>query len=654
MIERPEDSIAQLPGPILITGAAGFVGSQILARFQSERMDVFGTTRSATSWRISAFQLRNMIETPSEPLLLDALERVQPKLILHLSANGAYSFQQDRDGIVQGNLNDLFVLTDWAEKNDASIIHAGTSSEYGWNSAGPAENSLTQPNSLYAITKLAASNWLQYRSRVAGLKSCVLRLYSVYGPGEDSSRLVPALIREGLRQKLPPFAASDVSRDYVYVEDVVDAFIKAGLLVSGQAYGKTYNIASGRRVAMSEVAEVAVKEFELQDSPNFGAVSRSWDLTEWFGNPSLAQAELGWCAETTFPEGLAKTRAWYTAVDHLKYLDPQEIPESTRGTAEIVPAISAVIACYRDAQAIPYMYERLCNTFEALDIGFEIIFVNDCSPDDSLAVIEEISRRDPRVVGVTHARNFGSQAAFLSGMRIATGDNVVLLDGDLQDPPELISEFWSRRQEGFDVVYGRRVDRDAPWFMRQAYKAFYRVFQYLAPFSIPRDAGDFSLMSRRVVEEISHMPERDLFIRAQRAYVGFPQVGVDYKRPERMFGRSTNSLGRNFGWATKGVLAVSRAPLTALSIFALSMFGVSSLLIVAQILTKIFIPSIAPQGLVSLSVIVLGLGSLNLLAIAIVGEYVGRILEETKRRPRFVRRLVTRSGQTMTEERQES
>ena len=182
--------------------------------------------------------------------------------------------------------------------------------------------------------------------------------------------------------------------------------------------------------------------------------------------------------------------------------------------------------------------------------------------------------------------------------------------------------------------------------MRRAYKSFYRVFQALAPFDIPRDAGDFSLMSREVVDVIKAMPERDLFIRAQRAYAGFRQTGVDYKRPERMFGTSTNSLARNFGWATRGVLAVSRAPLTGLSVFALGLFGVSLLLIVLQILSRLLLPSIAPQGLVSLSVLVLGLGSLNLLAIAIVGEYVGRILEETKNRPRYVRRLITECGVT--------
>jgi polyisoprenyl-phosphate glycosyltransferase len=200
-------------------------------------------------------------------------------------------------------------------------------------------------------------------------------------------------------------------------------------------------------------------------------------------------------------------------------------------------------------------------------------------------------------------------------------------------------------QEGFDVVYGRRAEREATWFMSRASRAFYRVFRASASFEIPRDAGDFSLMSREVVDVITSMPERDLFIRAQRAYAGFRQTGVDYKRPERMFGRTTNNFGKNVGWATRGVLAVSRTPLTALSLFAVTMFGLSVLMIVGEVVRKLLFPD-PTQGLVSIRVLVLGLGSLNLVAIAIVGEYVGRILEQSRKRPRYVRRLVTEGGVT--------
>ena len=188
------------------------------------------------------------------------------------------------------------------------------------------------------------------------------------------------------------------------------------------------------------------------------------------------------------------------------------------------------------------MYERLKKTFTKLNVDHEIIFVNDCSPDDSEEVIRSISRNDRRVFGISHSRNFGSQAAFRSGMEIATKNSCVLLDGDLQDPPELIEQFVSKWREGFDVVYGRRVKREASLPMQIAYKLFYRTFDTFSYVRIPHDAGDFRVVDRRVVEAILGFPERDFFLRGVRASLAFTSpVSTTFAR-KRMFGRSTNSL----------------------------------------------------------------------------------------------------------------
>lgn len=646
MTIRIEDLVRDIPGPVLVTGAGGFIGAQLTSFLQHNRPDVYGTARSDTGWRFDAFGLTNVYSTSTSDQMIAVLDSIRPRTIFNLAAHGAYSFQTSTEQITATNFVDLIAVSDWAEQNDCSIVQAGTSSEYGWNCEGPTEDALLEPNSLYAVTKAATANYLGYRARVSPLAACVLRLYSVYGPGEDPGRLFPVVVRNGLDGGLPDFADPEVSRDYVHIADVIDAFVRAALLSRTTARGSVINICTGVKTSMSQLSQIAINEFDLDVTPRFGAFSRPWDLRDWYGNPELARTLLHWEPQINLTDGLHQTRLWYGQDDHLKYLNPDLSLRSVTIQDDGAIDISAVIACYRDGQAIPYMYERLKQTFTDLNVTYEIIFVNDASPDDSLTAIEELSMKNKHVKGITHSRNFGSQAAFLSGMRESTGRYVVLLDGDLQDPPELIADFWAKKDEGFDVVYGRRVDRDASWIMRRAYKGFYRVFQALAPFNIPRDAGDFSLMSREVVDEVTAMPERDLFIRAQRAYAGFRQAGVDYKRPERMFGTTTNSLRRNLGWATRGVLAVSRAPLTALSLFALGMFVLSVLLIVAQLLARVFIPSLAPEGFVSITVLILGLGSLNLLAIAIVGEYVGRILEETKRRPRYVRRLKTQFGRT--------
>jgi polyisoprenyl-phosphate glycosyltransferase len=290
------------------------------------------------------------------------------------------------------------------------------------------------------------------------------------------------------------------------------------------------------------------------------------------------------------------------------------------------------------------MYERLKKVFGALELDHEIIFVNDDSPDDSEAVIRELSRRDPHVLGISHSRNFGSQAAFRSGMEIATKSACVLLDGDLQDPPELIAALVSKWKEGFDIVYGRRVEREASLLARLAAKAFYRLFAALSYLHIPHDAGDFSLLDRRAVKAMLRFRERDFFLRGIRASVGFKQTGVDYHRPKRMFGRSTNNFWSNVGWAKKGILSFSYAPLSALSFLGTLLFGLTVLLGAVQFAFRLLFPMAAPKGVPTIILCVLFLGSLNLLSIAVVGEYIAKILEETKRRPHFIRNTIIRGG----------
>jgi dolichol-phosphate mannosyltransferase len=298
--------------------------------------------------------------------------------------------------------------------------------------------------------------------------------------------------------------------------------------------------------------------------------------------------------------------------------------------------ISAVIACYRDAPAVPIMHERLVAAFAEVGAAYEIIFVNDGSPDNAAEVLAELADRDPKVVVVNHARAFGSQSAFTSGMRIATGDAVVLLDGDLQDPPEVIPRFVEKWREGYDVVYGERVQREAPLHMQKLYKAFYRLFRRLAYVDIALDAGDFSLIDRRVVDAMNAMPETHRFLRGLRAWVGFKQIGVSYVRPERTFGTTTNSFRKNLGWARRAIVSFSYAPLDLITGLALVIVAVSFASLLVQLGLRIVDPSSAPKGLTTLIVLILFLGGIQLLCLAIIGTYLGHMYEEVKGRPAFV------------------
>jgi glycosyltransferase involved in cell wall biosynthesis len=298
------------------------------------------------------------------------------------------------------------------------------------------------------------------------------------------------------------------------------------------------------------------------------------------------------------------------------------------------PRLSVVIACYKDGLAIPHMYERLTRTLGAEAVDLEMIFVNDGSPDDSQTVLHGLAAADHRVVAVTHTRNFGSQAAFTSGMQLCTGDMVVLMDGDLQDPPELIPQFLAKWREGYDVVYGVRVKREATPFLQVAYKAFYRVFHALSYIEVPRDAGDFSLMDRRVIDAVNSLDERDRFLRGLRAWVGFKQIGVPYERPERMFGVTTNNLRKNIAWARKGIFSFSFVPLEIIFYLALGVSILTGLMLALYAIFYLFAG--APTGFMTLLTIVLLMGSLQFLCLAVIGDYVGRVLEEVKSRPHYL------------------
>ncbi len=312
--------------------------------------------------------------------------------------------------------------------------------------------------------------------------------------------------------------------------------------------------------------------------------------------------------------------------------------------------VSAIVACYRDAPAVPHMYERLRAVFARIDVDGEIIFVNDASPDDAAEVLRKLADSDRNVVVINHSRNFGSQSAFTSGMRVSTGDAVVLMDGDLQDPPELIEKFYERWREGYPVVYGQRISREAPPYMRFLYKAFYRLFRAASYVQVPVDAGDFSLLDRKVVDALNMLPENNRFLRGLRAWVGFKQVGVPYVRPERMFGRTTNSFLRNVQWARQAILSFSYVPLDLITWLGLLTVGVAFIAIVLQIVVRLVDPRTVPSGFTTLIILILFLGGAQLLCLSIIGSYLAHIYDEVKRRPPYIVENILNQPQPRTDD----
>lgn len=644
MTATSADWIDTLKGPIVVLGAGGFVGCNLFRHILARRRDVFAVVRNLPAPRLHDVDPVHLVEVDvaDRAAARNFVEAIRPATVFDCIAYGAYSFEADADLIYATNFTALVRLVEMlaASGHLAAYVHAGSSSEYGSNSAAPAEDAELTPNSPYAVSKAAAAHFLTYAGKTRRWPVVNLRLYSVYGPYEDSARLVPALVARGLAGDYPDFVDPGIARDFVYVADVCEAFVRAAAKMSLDLYGESLNIGTGVETTIRDLAGIAQGVFEIAHAPRFGAMpARAWDLKAWQANPAKAERLLGWSAATPVAEGLTRMGAWMRTADP----DLSSLTKS-HGAAPRRRSIAAIIACYKDEEAVPIMHARLTAVFTRIGVDYEIIFVNDASPDGCGERIRALSAIDPHVLGITHSRNFGSQMAFRSGMELATAQACVLLDGDLQDPPELIEQFHDAWVAGHDVVYGRRVRREMPVVWGLLYKAFYRVFAAFSYIRIPHDAGDFSLMDRRVVGWLLNCPERDLFMRGLRAYVGFRQTGVDYVRPKRMFGTSTNNLLSNLEWAKRGIFSFSNTPLKMLTAGGVGLLGLTAVIALVLVTLRLLVPDIAPRGATTILLAILFFGALNLFGLGLIGEYVAKIMEEVKGRPRLIRASLIRNG----------
>lgn len=297
--------------------------------------------------------------------------------------------------------------------------------------------------------------------------------------------------------------------------------------------------------------------------------------------------------------------------------------------------LSVVVPVYNEEEVLPEFHARLSGVLSTLPCQCEILFVNDGSNDGTAAVLERLAARDSRVRIIGLTRNFGHQPALSAGLDHCTGDAVVLIDADLQDPPELIGDFYRTWREGYQVVFGRRQRLEEGPLKRYVYHAFYRLLHLLANIDIPLDSGDFSLLDRGVVQRLRQLPERTRFLRGLRSWIGLRQTGIDYARPARHSGQSKYSLAGLFKLAFDGIVSFSTLPLKAalflgLLVSAAGFLGIL-LLVYLRLLHAFDLP-----GWTSLMVVVLFLGGIQLTTIGIVGEYIARIYEEVKFRPLYL------------------
>ena len=300
------------------------------------------------------------------------------------------------------------------------------------------------------------------------------------------------------------------------------------------------------------------------------------------------------------------------------------------------PRISVAIPIYNELRLLPELLKRVGAVLDGLSGGpHEIVIVDDGSTDGSRQALLGAVKAEPRLIVVALSRNFGHQAALSAALDHVTGDVVVLMDGDLQDPPEAIPLFLQRSLEGYDVVYARRARRKEGWLLRASYGAFYRILAQLSNVDLPVDSGDFGLMSRRVVDQLRRAPERHRYLRGLRAWAGFAQIGVTIERAARAGGESKYSLRKLIALACDGFFSFSMAPLRAAALLGFGAILLSSLFALYAVAVRLLFGR-SPQGFTALIVVMTFLSGTNLLFLGLLGEYLGRVYEEVKRRPLYV------------------
>ena len=298
--------------------------------------------------------------------------------------------------------------------------------------------------------------------------------------------------------------------------------------------------------------------------------------------------------------------------------------------------LSVAIPLFNEQEVLPELLRRVGAVLDGIPDGpHEIVIVDDGSSDRTPALLDAAANVNPRLVVVTLSRNFGHQAALTAALDHATGDAVVLMDGDLQDPPEAIPSLLAQLAAGYDVVYAQRMQRKESWPLRVSYFLFYRLLYWLADLRLPLDAGDFGLMSRRVVDQIKAAPEHNRYLRGLRVWAGYKHIGVPIERDARFAGKSKYSTLKLLRLASDGIFAFSIVPLRAAAVVGAIAITLSIVFALYALYAKVVLDR-SPAGFTAITILVTFLSGVNILFVGVIGEYVGRIYEEVKARPVYV------------------
>jgi polyisoprenyl-phosphate glycosyltransferase len=311
------------------------------------------------------------------------------------------------------------------------------------------------------------------------------------------------------------------------------------------------------------------------------------------------------------------------------------ISRTSQAVAQAPPELSVVVPLYNEEENIAELHQRLTQSLRAMGLRYELIFVNDGSKDATPALLDALGGSDSDVVVIHLSRNFGQQAAISAGLDYASGQCVVVMDGDLQDPPEVLGQFVKAWRKGYQVVYAIRVQRKENVFKRAGYFVFYRLLRAISDLEIPLDSGDFCLMDRQVLDVLKHLPERLRFVRGLRTFVGFRQIGLRYERVSRKAGTPKYTFRALVSLAVDGLISFSNYPLHLVTYLGVGVTVVAFVLTIWTFADALYHHS-GPRGWASTISVVLFMGAIQLMSLGIIGEYVRRIFIEAKGRPTYI------------------
>lgn len=298
--------------------------------------------------------------------------------------------------------------------------------------------------------------------------------------------------------------------------------------------------------------------------------------------------------------------------------------------------LSIVIPIYNEQENIQLLYTRVKGVLDKMNVSYELIFINDGSKDLSLSLIENLAAKDERVKYIDFSRNFGHQIAVTAGLDHTSGDRVVIIDADLQDPPELIPEMYAKMDENYQVVYARRRSRKGESFLKKiTAKLFYRTLSSITAIDIPLDTGDFRILDRKVVDVLKCMPEQQKFLRGQISWIGFNQTYIEYDRDERHGGKTGYTYKKMFRFAIDGITSFSNMPLKVASLMGFVVSGIAFAIMLYALYIRFFHNDYV-QGWTSMILSVMFIGGIQLVCVGIIGEYISRISTNIRQRPLYI------------------